>query len=127
MMFSTDIGKGAYLLDVDSFRYVYNFVRRFADRNSKDVSTLLFTIGENANTEAMQLLEKTICTFLRRSDVITRYSSKQFIVILMDINAENSNIVAERIIENFNKTYTGEPLCIDYSIARIDTRLMHEK
>ena len=126
LMLRIDTNKGAYLLDVGSFRYVYNFIRRFADRSSKDVSTLLFTVEENENAQAMNLLEKTICTFLRRSDVITRYSSKQFIVVLMDINSDNSNVVAERIIDNFNKAYTGGKIHIDYSIARIDNRFIQE-
>lgn len=116
----TDSGNGAYLLDIESFLYVYNFVRRFINRNNQDVTMLLFTMDE-ANIAGMDLLEKTICTYLRRSDVTTRYSSRQLVVILMDANSENSSMVAERIIENFNKAYSDEAIHIDYSVARVDS------
>ena len=84
-----DNGKGAYLLDFDSFRHVYNFTISEADAQFLDVS----------ETElALELLEQAIHTSLRRSDVPTRYSSKQLIVILMGANHENSEMVAERIL-----------------------------
>ena len=76
------------------------------------VQTLLFTVVENDSQEpdvtetelALELLEKAIYTSLRRSDVSTRYSSKQMIVILMDANGENGDMVAGRI-----RFYSGVP------------------
>ncbi|MGN1119977.1 MAG: diguanylate cyclase domain-containing protein, partial [Oscillospiraceae bacterium] len=69
-----DSGRGAYLLDFDSFHHVYNFIRRFIERSSREVQTVLFTvsdIGEPDTSESelvMELLEKAIYTSLRRSD-----------------------------------------------------------
>ena len=127
LMSRADTGSGAYQLDFESFHHVYNFIRRFIDRSNNDVQTVLFTVSENpdsqpdaAETEyALELLEKAIYTSLRRSDVSTRYSSKQLIVILMDANNENGDMVAERIMENFNTLYTGGKVHIDYGIARM--------
>ena len=68
----------------------------------------------------LELLEKAICLSLRRSDVSTRYSSKQIIVILMDTNTENGDMVAGRILDCFHKLYTGEKVKIDYGIACMD-------
>ena len=119
-MAQVDNGNGAYLLNIESFLYVYNFVRRFVDRSCQDVTMLLFTIAEE-NPDAMDLLEVTICTYLRRSDVTTRYSDRQLVVILMDANNENSSMVAERILANFNRQYTGEEVHINYGLARIDS------
>lgn len=127
-MSRADSGRGAYLLDFDSFHHVYNFIRRFVERNSHDVQTVLFTVSDIGPQEAdvtetelaLELLEKAIYTSLRRSDVSTRYSSKQIIVILMDANQENGDMVASRIIECFNKLYTGGKVKIDYGIARMD-------
>ncbi|MCH5209739.1 MAG: diguanylate cyclase [Oscillospiraceae bacterium] len=129
LMSRADTGSGAYQLDFESFHHVYNFIRRFIDRSNNDVQTVLFTVSENPDAEldaaetefALELLEKAIYTSLRRSDVSTRYSSKQLIVILMDANNENGDKVAERIMENFNKLYTGGKIHIDYGIARMDS------
>lgn len=70
----------------------------------------------------LEMLEKAIYTSLRRSDVSTRYSSKQVIVILMDANKENGDLVAKRILDCFNKLYTGNRVNIDYGIAYMDNR-----
>lgn len=130
MMSRADSGKGAYLMDFDSFHHVYNFICRFVERSNRDVRTLLFTISEKENTKpdasevelALELLEKSIYTSLRRSDISTRYSSRQLIVILMDANSENGDMVAERIIKNFHGLYTGGKVRVDYGIARLDSR-----
>lgn len=123
-----DNGKGVYSVDFESFHHVYNFIRRFVERSERDVQTLLFTLtekdGQNLDvteTElALELLEKAICLSLRRSDVSTRYSSKQIIVILMDANEENGDMVAGRILKCFQELYTGGKVEVDYGIARMD-------
>lgn len=125
-MSRADSGRGAYLLDFESFHHVYNFIRRFVERSSREVQTVLFTvseIGEPDATEAelaLELLEKAIFTSLRRSDVSTRYSSKQIIVILMDADASNGDLVSARIIECFGRIYTGGKVTVEYDIARLD-------
>lgn len=129
-MSRADSGRGAYLLDFESFHHVYNFIRRFVERNNHDVQTLLFTVtgvdGQEPDTTetelALELLEKAIYLSLRRSDVSTRYSSKQVIVILMDANNENGDIVAKRIIDCFYKIYTGGKASLDYGIACMDEK-----
>ena len=130
MMSRADSGTGAYLLDFDNFHHVYNFIRRFVERSGRNVQTLLFTAGDNGNSpadaskteHALELLEKAIRTSLRRSDVSTRYSSKQLIVILMDADSDNGEKVAERILDNFRKLYTGGNVHIDYGIAVLEGR-----
>ena len=125
LMRRADSGKGAYFLDLESFGYVYNFIRRFVDHSNSQVSTLLFTIREGENATAMELLEKTICTFLRRADVVTRYSNRQIIAILKDSTSENSRMVAERVLENFNKLYAEQPIHVDYDISRMDGQFIN--
>ncbi len=129
LMNRADSGHGAYQMDFDSFHHVYNFIRRFVDRSKRDVQTLLFTVSESDNSQldaaetdlAVETLENAIYTSLRRSDISTRYSSRQIIVILMDANSVNGDMVANRIISNFNKIYTGKSVNIDYGIARLDS------
>lgn len=123
-----DSGKGAYLLDFESFHHVYNFIKRFVDRSGRDVQTVLFTIttaeGESEPESeeieaALEMLDKAIYNSLRRVDVSTRYSSKQIIVLLMDANSENGDLVAQRIIGCFEKLYIGKQLKVEYGIAKM--------
>ncbi len=128
VMNRTDSGKGVYSLDFESFHHVYNFIHRFVERSKREVQTLLFTVSENGDKDldvteteiALELLEKAIFLSLRRSDVSTRYSSKQLIVILMDANEENGDMVAGRILKCFHELYTGGKVQVDYGIACMD-------
>ena len=123
-----DGGRGVYSLDFESFHHVYNFIHRFVERSRREVQTLLFTIVDNDEQKmdiaemelALETLEKAICQSLRRSDVSTRYSSKQIIVILMDVNEVNGDMVAARILKCFRELYTGRTVQIDYGIASMD-------
>lgn len=126
LMSRVDDGQGAYFLDIDSFHHVYNFICRFVKRNEKDVQTVLFTVNEEDQeidvTEMeliLETLEKAIYTSLRRSDVSTRYSSKQIVVILMDTDEVNGSMVADRILDCFYKMYSHQEVQIDYDIACI--------
>ena len=126
LMSRADDGQGAYFLDIDSFHHVYNFMCRFVKRNEKDVQTVLFTVNEENQeidvTEMeliLETLEKAIYTSLRRSDVSTRYSSKQIVVILMDTDEVNGSMVADRILDCFYKMYSHQEVQIDYDIACI--------
>ena len=126
LMSRVDDGQGAYFLDIDSFHHVYNFICRFVKRNEKDVQTVLFTVNEENQeidvTEMeliLETLEKAIYTSLRRSDVSTRYSSKQIVVILMDTDEVNGSMVADRILDCFYKMYSHQEVQIDYDIACI--------
>lgn len=115
-----DSGKGAYVLNMENFRHVYNFIQRVVDCGSGDVSTLLFTVSDDENAEAIEALEKTICTSMRRSDVVARYSSRQLVMLLMDTNIDNGEMVAERVLKNFEQTYAKGTVHIDYRIARLE-------
>ena len=123
-----DGGRGVYSLDFESFHHVYNFIHRFVERSRREVQTLLFTIVDNDEQKmdiaemelALETLEKAICQSLRRSDVSTRYSRKQIIVILMDVNEVNGDMVAARILKCFRELYTGRTVQIDYGIASMD-------
>lgn len=126
IMKRSDAGKGSYLMDYDNFHHVYNFIRRIVERSNREVQTVLFTLTpKNPDCDpdefniASEMLEQAIYTLLRRVDVSTRYSSRQMIVILMDANTENGKMVAERIIDCFQKLYSGD-ITIEYNIVKME-------
>ena len=103
-----------------SDKTLYNSALRFAAEKHEGQ----YRKGEEPDiteTElALELLETAIYTSLRRVDVSTRYSSRQLVVILMDANAENAGKVSERIVETFEKLYTGGKIRMEYGIAQMD-------
>ena len=100
--------KGAFDVDYDEFKTIYDFAMRSVSRNNKNVQTLLFTLNEDAKVsaeisrdEVMEILKDTVVSTLRSVDTGTKYSASQYIVLLMDTDVENGKAVAERVVDKF--------------------------
>lgn len=124
----SDSGRGAYMLDFDSFHHIYNFLKRFVERESTKVVSVLFNVVpaniSNLPTAeetaiALDLLDQAIYTSLRRVDISTRYSSVQTIVMLLETDIENGEMVVNRILSNFNELYQGYKIKLEYSLAEV--------
>ena len=124
-----DKSKGAFHVEYEEFKKLYDYLSRCVERKGQMVQTLLFTIGsegrgylDNAiSEEAMAALEVAVTYSLRRVDVGSRYSSMQFIVILVDTNLENGKMVAGRVINQFYKIYSGTGVTLSYDIQSMVT------
>lgn len=118
-------GTGAFQVDYAEFTHIYEFVNRFSTRNNQKTQILLFTLFSSDGSEiklermeiAMQCMEQSICKSLRGVDVGTRYSSSQFLVVLMGTEKENIRVVTDRIIENYFKLYGGKDITLTFDIA----------
>jgi len=99
--------KGMFNLAYDEFKKIYNFISRNVERKEQKAQMLLFTI-DVINTSLtvevesiMEQWEKSLATSLRTVDTGTRYSSSQYMMILLDTDLENGKMVANRVIDNF--------------------------
>lgn len=100
--------KGAFHVAYDEFKKVYDFIVRYVERKQQMMQVVLFTleleeqcdIGEE---NAMNILENAIVTSLRAMDAGTKYSNRQYVVLLLDTNSENGRMVADRVLEKFYK------------------------
>ena len=52
-------------------------------------------------------MEMAIRSNIRNVDVCTRYSSMQYLVILMEVGEDNIPLVADRIFAQYYKSYNG--------------------
>lgn len=52
-------------------------------------------------------------------DVGTRYSSSQFLVILLDAERGDIRVVTERIVQNYFKLYGDRDITLSYDIANL--------
>ena len=72
------------LENVDEFRFIFNFISRYASRNKRPVQIMLFTLqcepGENKDRvmRSMDALESAAAVCLRMVDVGNRFSDKQY-------------------------------------------------
>ena len=121
--------QGAYQVKYDGFRNIYQFVTRCISRTKQSVQLLLFTLSgpgeymkdDNMFTSAFSFLEGCIVSSLRRGDVATRFSSSQFVVILMDTNRENGEMVANRIMNSWDKGRLSEKFRIQFDMEEVQT------
>lgn len=114
---------GVFKVEYQDFQRIYKYISRGVKRNNQQVQTLLFTLTIDENEapnldleEPMKTLELAVASSLRMVDVGTRYSSIQYIVILMDTDIENGRMVADRVIKQFYKMYGGRGVAITYDI-----------
>ena len=124
---------GVFKVEYQDFQRIYKYISRGVKRNNQQVQTLLFTLTMDENEapnldleEPMKTLELAVASSLRMVDVGTRYSSIQYIVILMDTDIENGRIVADRVIKQFYKMYGGRGVAITYDIQTMHSLIKRE-
>ena len=102
-----DKDRGAFHVEYDDFKKLYDFSMRTVGRNNRNVQTLLFTLSsdkvraEQSMDDIMEILKQAVITSLRSVDTGTKYSCSQYIVLLMDTDVENGRAVAKRVIDKF--------------------------
>ncbi len=118
--------QGLFQVKYDEFAHIYDFVQHMSNRSRQKTQLLLFTLFSQDGSEiklermeiAMQCMEQAICKSLRGVDVGTRYSSSQFLVVLMGTEKENIRVVTDRIVQNYFKLYGGKDITLTYDIAK---------
>lgn len=118
--------QGVFQVDYDEFNHVYDYVRRMSERSRNATQLLLFTLFSSDGREvrlermetAMQCMEQAICKSLRGVDVGARYSSSQFLVVLLGTERENVHVVTDRIVQNYFKLYGEKDITLTYDVAK---------
>ena len=126
---------GSLQVAYDEFRKIYDFISRYVKRNHQLVQTLLFTLRGSDNgypdasslENAIDALKTSVITSLRASDVGTKYSSSQYIVILMDTNLDNGKMVAQRVVEKFHDIYTDSDIILTYDIQAMQPQIISKE
>lgn len=125
MIRNRDRRQGAFQVAYEQFGHIFEFVSRVSVRNKQQTQLLLFTLFSSDGSEvrlermetAMQCMEQAICKSLRGVDVGTRYSSSQFLVVLMGTEKENIRVATDRIIQNYFRLYGGKDITVTFDVA----------
>jgi tetratricopeptide (TPR) repeat protein len=123
------VGRGALVCDYNFFKYIYNSTARQLERNGVAAHLVMLTLTDKAGGElstrsrdvAMDHLESVICSGLRRTDVVSRCSVSQFVLLLPMSNFENSGMVSNRLIKAFYRQYPHSPAKIEYTVHPLKT------
>ena len=124
-----DISRGSFCVAYQEFKKIYNFISRYVERNPDMAQIVLLTLQPTSTAidsstidAAMDVLKHTVKSALRSVDVGTKYSSSQYVLILVNTNAENGRIVAERLLEQFHNEYTKKDILLSYDIQTIEPK-----
>lgn len=115
---------GAYKVEYDGFKHIYQFVSRYSARKETDIEIILFTISKKDGnmidpitlSEAMFDLENIIKVSLRIGDVATKYSSCQYLVMLIGAHNVNPEDVVNRIVKNYSTFADKYNIVVKYDI-----------
>lgn len=118
--------KGAYQVEYDNFKNIYQFIKRYIDRTKQKVQVVLLTMNYPKELYTEQMLEmemnnimKAVSFSLRRGDVATQFSKSQYVVILMDTDVGNGKMVVDRVVETFYQVSDSKDIQITYDIDQM--------
>ena len=103
---------GAYLCPFTSFIDVYHVLRRNLERRGSSIFMMLCTLvdyegkpiqnQEKLNARA-EILQQSLSEGLRKGDVYTKYSSSQYLILLIGTKREDCAIIYQRLSRRVNE------------------------
>lgn len=118
---------GAFYCEYPVFHDLFQLERRAIERTGDSIYLCLLTISDLDGhvpkliilNKAMEHLNHAIRNSLRCSDVYTRYSISQYIILLPTVTAEKGSAVLKRIISNFRRQYNRKDLSVEYKLQPV--------
>lgn len=123
---------GAYCRDYETFKSIYRFLERSIIRSGQDACVILLSVVDEAGKSLlpdekdrmMERLGENIRTTLRIGDVYTRYTSSQYLLLVIDTVEKYADGIADRIQAKFLES-GGNGLLVHYCYklepARMET------
>ena len=121
-----DSYSGAYRVEYQRFLETHDFVEKFTRRNNQKVQLVLLTIDFDRSVPmdfderdmVMHELEISVTKAMRGVDVITRFSSAQLLLVLVDAEAAHVSMAIQRMLKQFYLVY--RPTDIKISVESAD-------
>lgn len=100
---------GAYCQDYETFKSIYRFLERGIIRSGQKACVILITVVDKQGRSLlpqekdvlMEQLGENIESTLRIGDVYTRYSSSQYLALVIDTTEGQTDLIVSRIKERF--------------------------
>lgn len=112
----------AYCQDYETFKSIYRFLERGIARSGQKTCVILLTVVDGQGRSPlpyekdmlMEQLGEDIGVTLRIGDVYTRYSSSQYLLLVIDTTEEKADRIVDRIRERFLDGRQGEDVLIHH-------------
>lgn len=122
--------EGSLGVEYREFAKFYEYINNLVDRYDQELQLIMLTLEPlhpedftlDNQEEAVAAMSCSITNSLRNVDISTRFSSEQFLVILLNTDKQNVEIIVNRIFKNFYKMYTKENVSLSYDIADLSAK-----
>ncbi|HBN84436.1 MAG TPA: hypothetical protein DDZ89_11380 [Clostridiales bacterium] len=133
--------QGACLCDLETFVFIYNMVRKRNERYMKSYKKetdglrnrynmtyiMLMTVVPNDTpgnrsqpiNAIMNQVTQVLLSLLRRTDITCQWSKNQFLILLFDLEMEHTDLVFNRIKNEYERTCPDAPVVLIKSINAI--------
>jgi len=115
------------VLDIEyrQFATMYDYLQKVCERYKHSCNVALITLESKYKKQTsleeieqgMECMEMAIKGTIRNVDICTRYSSVQFLVILLEAGKDNVDGIMQRIFASFYKLYQDEALIPRYEVS----------
>lgn len=113
---------GAFFCEYQIFKHLYQLEIRDSQRTGISINICLLTIdgtngempSQNSMSKAMQRLQDCISRSLRGSDIFSRYSVSQFVIMLANTNEQTGDLIMKRIEKAFRRENTNKDIELRY-------------
>mgnify|MGYP006065416517 FL=1 len=118
--------QGAYCCSYPSFLDAYRVLARMEDRSGIPSTLMVCTMNEGKGAQAGQLEEKmegfrqVLAGEIRSGDVYTRYSSRQFLVLLINAEEKDGKKIADRLNRKWTETGESHGWTMEFLIQRTE-------
>ena len=122
-----DAGEYDGALDVEyrQFTKMYKYINEVCERYRHTCNVVLVTLNTKSKAviddieQSMKCMETAIKKTIRSVDVCSRYSSVQFLIVLLEAGDENVNSIMNRIFASFYKMNTSTDIVPTYDVSTL--------
>lgn len=134
-LYEKNADKQAYMCDYSVFKHFYKVQARTCARNGMSIYLCLVTINQFKSdmpdlhkvAMGMERMRDIIATSLRASDVYSRFSKNQYIAMLPTACYENSIMIGERILKNFDKSRPKLNLNVSFAVRYLEPQMFEDE
>ncbi len=115
--------QGALDVGYPVFTKLYKYIKNLEKRYGYEFNLALVTLESRTavtvdeQERAMACMEQAIRSTIRSTDICSRYSGLQFLVVFANVGENNIKTVMSRIMENYLKHYHGGMMEASYEVA----------
>ena len=119
---------GALNLDYREFAKIYEYMNSLSSRYKRSSCLVLVTMDKKPDQimyiehieKAVQCMEKSIRENIRKVDICTRYSSLQYLLILLESDEAHIPDVLDRILTDYQVSYGKSDFMPRYEYMKMD-------